>query len=150
MLRLSFLSLLALLVATPALAANNEVVSPLKRVVGSVRYGRDKAALKYFDGEAQGKLLLGPSWDKATAAQRTEFVELFETLFAKMAFPKVRANFEHLESILYDEPKVDGDKATAQFRQYYASGALKTTTRKTLRMQREKGQWRITHEGTGS
>jgi DNA polymerase III gamma/tau subunit len=45
---------------------------------------------------------------------------------------------------------VDGDKATAQFRQYYASGALKTTTRKTLRMQREKGQWRITHEGTGS
>lgn len=42
-----------------------------------------------------------------------------------------------------------GDKATAQFRQYYASGALKTTTRKTLRMQREKGQWRITHEGTG-
>lgn len=45
---------------------------------------------------------------------------------------------------------VDGDKATAQFRQYYASGALKTTTRKTLRMQREKGQWRITHEGTGA
>ena len=45
---------------------------------------------------------------------------------------------------------VDGDKATAQFRQYYASGALKTTTRKTLRLQREKGQWRITHEGTGA
>lgn len=45
---------------------------------------------------------------------------------------------------------VDGDKATAQFRQYYASGALKTTTRKTLRMQREKGQWLITHEGTGA
>jgi phospholipid transport system substrate-binding protein len=112
MLRLPLLSLLALLVATPALAANNEVVRPLKVVVGSVRYGRDKAALKYFDGEAQGKLLLGPSWDKATAAQRTEFVQLFETLFAKMAFPKVRTNFEHLESILYDEPKVDGDKAT--------------------------------------
>lgn len=45
---------------------------------------------------------------------------------------------------------VDGDKATAQFRQYYAAGALKSTTRKTLRLQREKGHWRITHEGTGA
>lgn len=44
---------------------------------------------------------------------------------------------------------VDGDQATAKFRQYYAAGALKTTTRKTLAMRLEKGHWRILRETTG-
>lgn len=44
---------------------------------------------------------------------------------------------------------LDGDKATASFQQYYASGSYKATTRKTLRMQREGGQWRIVREETG-
>ena len=45
--------------------------------------------------------------------------------------------------------KVDGDHATAQFRQHYAAGSLKTATRKTLTLQREKGQWKILRESTG-
>jgi ketosteroid isomerase-like protein len=44
---------------------------------------------------------------------------------------------------------VDGDQATAKFRQYYAAGSLKTTTRKTLVMRLEKGHWRIIRETTG-
>lgn len=44
---------------------------------------------------------------------------------------------------------VDGDQASAKFRQYYAAGALKTTTRKTLAMRLEKGHWRIVRETTG-
>lgn len=44
---------------------------------------------------------------------------------------------------------VDGDQATAKFRQYYAAGSLKTTTRKTLVMRLEKGHWRIMRETTG-
>jgi ketosteroid isomerase-like protein len=44
---------------------------------------------------------------------------------------------------------VDGEQATAKFRQYYAAGALKTTTRKTLVMRLEKGHWRILRETTG-
>uniref|UniRef100_UPI0028A70BFD L,D-transpeptidase Cds6 family protein n=1 Tax=Comamonas sp. TaxID=34028 RepID=UPI0028A70BFD len=44
---------------------------------------------------------------------------------------------------------VDGEQATAKFRQYYAAGALKTTTRKTLVMRLEKGHWRIMRETTG-
>jgi len=43
-----------------------------------------------------------------------------------------------------------GDTATAHFRQAYVSGALRTTTRKTLMLQREHGLWRITRETTGS
>lgn len=41
------------------------------------------------------------------------------------------------------------DSATVQFRQTYASGAFKASTQKTLRLQKEGGQWRIVHEGTG-
>lgn len=44
---------------------------------------------------------------------------------------------------------VQGERATASFRQYYASGGYKATTRKTLRLQREGDKWRITREETG-
>lgn len=44
---------------------------------------------------------------------------------------------------------LDGDQATAKFRQYYAAGSLKTTTRKTLSLRHEKGQWHIVREATG-
>jgi phospholipid transport system substrate-binding protein len=94
-----------------AFAAHEEVVKPLKTVVGSVRYGKDLAALKLFANEEQGQALLGDDWAKGTDAQRKEFIDLFHTLFAKKAFPKIRANFEHLETVLYEEPEVDGNKA---------------------------------------
>jgi tetratricopeptide (TPR) repeat protein len=45
---------------------------------------------------------------------------------------------------------VDGDRATAQFRQHYAAGALKTMMRKTLEFKREQGHWRIVREGAGA
>lgn len=44
---------------------------------------------------------------------------------------------------------VDGEQATARFRQYYAAGLLKSTTRKTLTLRHEKGQWHIVREATG-
>jgi len=44
---------------------------------------------------------------------------------------------------------VQGERATARFRQYYASGGYKATTRKTLRLQHEGGKWRIIREETG-
>ena len=94
-----------------ASAAHDEVVKPLKTVVGSVRYGTDLAALKLFAGEDQGKFLLEGEWAKATEPQRKEFLQLFHVLFAKIAFPKVRKNFEHLETVLYEEPKVTGESA---------------------------------------
>jgi phospholipid transport system substrate-binding protein len=134
---------LALLVAAPAFAAHPEVVRPLKTVVASVRYGRDKAALKHFDGEAQGKLLLGPSWDKATAAQREEFVKLFEVLFAKLAFPKVRTNFEHLESILYSEPKLEGDRATVDSTILILHPLKKQELKVTYALLKEKAGWKV-------
>ena len=44
---------------------------------------------------------------------------------------------------------VHGERATANFRQFYAAGGYKATTRKTLRLQQEGEKWRITKEETG-
>ena len=44
---------------------------------------------------------------------------------------------------------VEGDQATARFRQVYASDALSTTGRKTLQLVRVNGQWRIKQEAVG-
>lgn len=137
------ISALALLTATPSLAAHDEVVRPLKTVVASVRYGRDKAALKLFDGEEQGKLLLGPSWGKATPGQRAEFVQLFETIFAQKAFPRVRKDFEHLESILYEEPQVQGDRATVGSTILILHPLKKQELKVKYTLAREKDGWKV-------
>lgn len=44
---------------------------------------------------------------------------------------------------------VNGDQATVKFRQNYVAGSLNTTTRKTLSMRNERGNWRIVRESTG-
>ncbi len=111
--RLRSLSLLAVLtLALPALAAPKDTISkPVKTVVQAVRYNKDALALKNFASEEQGRQLLGEDWAKATDAQRKEFVKLFNSLFSRIAFPKVRDNFKNLASITYEEPEVEGEQA---------------------------------------
>ncbi|MDX2013272.1 MAG: ABC transporter substrate-binding protein [Myxococcaceae bacterium] len=110
---LSTLSTLALVLSLPALAGPREEVSkPLKVIVNSVRYAKDLDALKRFAVEEQGKVLLGDDWAKGTDAQRKEFGDLFLQLFGKLAFPKIRKNFENLDTVIYDEPTVTGDRAS--------------------------------------
>lgn len=105
------LCLVTLLAATHALAAHEEVLKPVKGVIGSVRHSQDKIALRYFAIINQGKRLVGDDWVKGTDAQRKEFQELFALLFAKIAFPKVREDFKYLDSITYGEPEVKADQA---------------------------------------
>ncbi|MBX5481877.1 MAG: ABC transporter substrate-binding protein [Myxococcaceae bacterium] len=95
-----------------AAASNDAVVRPLKTVVNSIKVGRDGLALKQFAGEEQGKALTTDDWEKATPEQRKEFVELFHKLFAQIAFPKIRENFKNLGAVNYDEPEIDGSKAS--------------------------------------
>lgn len=44
---------------------------------------------------------------------------------------------------------VNGDKATARFRQNYESDALSTSSRKTLELVRSGGKWLIRQESVG-
>lgn len=51
-------------------------------------------------------------------------------------------------SVSYDQPQisVNGDKATAKFRQHYKAGSLDTSTSKTLVFVRSGGKWLIQEE----
>lgn len=109
------LSLLAVLAIAPAAdAANPPAVKPIHTLIQSVRYERDRSALKQLDGETQGQVLMGDAWEKGTPEQRKEFTELFHTIFAKVAFPKLRENFEHLGAVTYGDPEVNGKQAKVE------------------------------------
>ena len=45
---------------------------------------------------------------------------------------------------------VDGDRATAKFRQHYASGSLKSSANKVLQLLKQDGKWLIQQELVGS
>ena len=47
------------------------------------------------------------------------------------------------------ELQVQGNTATTRFRQLYTAGALKVSSRKTLRWVWQSGRWRIVRETTG-
>lgn len=143
--RLRTVSLLAVLaLSVPAFAAaNEEVVKPVRTVVQSVRYGKDLAALKYFGGEQQARFLLGDAWDKASEPQRKEFIELFHTLFAKIAFPKVRDNFKNLADILYKDPNVTGDTATVASTVVIDHPLKKQELALEYSVAKDKGGWKV-------
>jgi phospholipid transport system substrate-binding protein len=139
---LSLLATLAL--ALPALAAPNEAVTkPVKTVVQSVRYNKDDLALKQLANEEQGRFLLGEDWDKGTPAQRQEFTRLFNSLFAKMAFPKVRENFKNLASITYEDPAVEGTKAKVKSTIVIEHPVKKQEMKLQYSLAQDKGAWKV-------
>jgi phospholipid transport system substrate-binding protein len=139
---LSLLATLAL--ALPALAAPNEAVTkPVKTVVQSVRYNKDDLALKQLANDEQGRFLLGEDWDKGTPAQRQEFTRLFNSLFAKIAFPKVRENFKNLASITYEDPAVEGTKAKVKSTIVIEHPVKKQEMKLQYSLAQDKGTWKV-------
>ena len=144
-LRLRSLALLATFtLALPALAKPDETVSkPVKTVVQSVRYSKDDLALKQLANDAQGRFLLGEEWAKGTDAQRKEFTELFNSLFAKIAFPKVRDNFKNLASITYEDPAIDGEKAKVKSVVIIDHPVKKQEMKLQYSLVKEQGGWKV-------
>lgn len=133
-----------LALAAPALAGpKDEISKPLKVIVNSVRYGKDLAALKLFAGEEQGKFLVGDEWAKGTDAQRKEFIDLFHQLFGKIAFPKIRKNFENLDTVIYDEPTVTGEKASIASTILINHPMKKQELKVKYELAKVGGQWRV-------
>ncbi len=128
--------------AAPA-AAPAPPDKPIKRLIASVRYNKDDRALKQLDGPAQARFLLGKAHDAATAAQRTEFIKLFHGLFGAVAFPRIRKNFEKLETVLYAKPTVKGDTARIGSTIVILHPMKKQEIRATYDMHRSDGQWRV-------
>jgi phospholipid transport system substrate-binding protein len=143
--RLRSLAVLATFtLALPALAAPNETVAkPVKTVVQSVRYSKDDLAIKQLANEEQGRFLLGEDWDKATDAQRKEFTQLFNKLFSKIAFPKVRENFKNLASITYEDPVLEGDKAQVKSTVIIEHPMKKQEMKLQYSLVKAQGAWKV-------
>ncbi|AXY73725.1 ABC transporter substrate-binding protein [Paraflavitalea soli] len=84
---------------------------PVKTVVTLIRKGNDGQVFKQVDMNSVSRYLLGDYYGKATKEQLTEFNSLFQTVFSKIAFPRIRENFKELSSIAYETPKVEGTRA---------------------------------------
>jgi phospholipid transport system substrate-binding protein len=143
MLRRTLATLIALVTTFALATPKDDISKPLKTVVNSVRYGKGKLALKSFAGEEQGRRLLGDDWAKGTEAQRKEFVELFQVLFGKMAFPKIAKNFENLDTILYDEPAVTGESANIASTILINHPVKKQELKVKYEVLKAKGAWQV-------
>ena len=86
-------------------AVINPVEKPIRTLINAVRFGKFDLALKSLSGDPMGAALLGEDWTTATPEQRSEFVALFQKLFAKVAFPKMKERFENIQTIVYDAPE---------------------------------------------
>jgi len=136
--------LAALALALPAAAApKDEVAKPVKTVVQAVRYSKDDMALKHFATEEQGRLLLGEEWAKGTDTQRAEFTRLFQSLFSKIAFPKVRANFKNLVSMTYGDAQVEGERAKLGSTIVIEHELKKQELKVEYTMLKDKGAWKV-------
>jgi phospholipid transport system substrate-binding protein len=141
---LSLAFALLALVPLRARAAAEDTEKTINKLVKLVRYEKDDEALKLLDGEGQGAILLGDDWAKGTPAQREEFVKLFHGLFAAMAFPNLRKNLEHLETMLCEPPKVAGDKAETVGTLVILHPLKKQELKVKYDLRKLKDGWRVT------
>jgi phospholipid transport system substrate-binding protein len=134
----------ALVLALPALATpRDDVTKPLKTIINSVRYAKDLGALKQFASDEQGKLMVADSWAKGTDAQRKEFQELFLQLFGKIAFPKIRKNFENLDTVLYEEPVVTGETSSVASTILINHPLKKQELKVKYNLVKQSGAWKV-------
>lgn len=144
--QLSALLAIVFLAAPPASAASKSekaLEKPVKTLIAAVRYGKDTLGLKQLAGEAQAKFLLGEAYEKASPAERKEFQKLFHALFAGIAFPKIRQNFEHLETILYEAPQIDGDSAKLRSTLVILHPLKKQEIRVEYTLKKVGGAWKV-------
>jgi phospholipid transport system substrate-binding protein len=89
-----------------------DISATVKKLVTLIRTGDDAQAMKQLDLTAISTFILGSYYNSATEQQRTEFVNLFTTLFSRTAFPKIRETLKDLINITYDNPQIKGTEAS--------------------------------------
>ena len=101
----------AVLLSSTSTWANPQVQKPIKRLIKAIQYEKDAIALKSFNGHLQGEFLIGPMWEKTSTEHRQAFIKRLHQFFTLMAFPKLRKDLKHLETIVYKKPVIQGKKA---------------------------------------
>ena len=94
--------------------ANPQIQKPIKRLIKAIKYKKDSIALKSFNGQLQGESLIGEEWKTKSPDQQKAFINRLHQFFTLMAFPKLRADLEHLETIIYKEPTIEGKQAQVE------------------------------------
>ncbi len=126
----------------PALGAGSPQEKSVKKLVKLVRYERDSKALQLLAGDDQGKRMLEGQWSQAKAAQRQRFTQNFQGLFAGLAFPKIRKNFEHLKSIVCAKGVAAGPHLDLPCNVVLMHALKKKEMKVTFRLANRKG-WKI-------
>lgn len=121
----------------------SDPAAPVKALVQAVRSGSDLKALTYFADESQARFLLGAAFDKATEAQRREFTQLFQTLFAKIGFPQMRENLKNLSSITYEPAEIQGDAAKVGSTVFIDRPLKKQEIKLKYSLVKEKRGWKV-------
>lgn len=85
---------------------------PVKMLIGSIRYKKDKVALKMLAVDQMSKELNASHWAKMSAAEKKEFEKNLGILLQKISFVQARKMFKHIDAILYTDPVVKGNRAT--------------------------------------
>jgi len=88
-----------------------EVVKPIKTLISAIRYSKDDLAAGFLAAGRMSEIVCADSFAKLTADERREFVDGLAYLLKRLSFPKAREIFEHLDAILYDPPRIEGERA---------------------------------------
>jgi phospholipid transport system substrate-binding protein len=147
----SFFTSLGLLLITcagvpaqaPSKAENNAILKPVKALIPHIRAGKDAQAFNNVNLDAVSRYLLQDWYQGSTETQRKEFARLFQSLFIKTAFPRVRENLKNLTSQVYDPPKVTGNEATVDSRIELFHELKKQEIKLRYSLLKEKGTWKI-------
>ena len=134
--------ILSVLLAAPASGAASPQEKSVKKLVKLVRYERDAKALKLLAGDRQGQRLLQDRWKKATPKQRQRFTKNFQGLFAALAFPKIRKNFEHLKSIVCSKGEQKGNHVDLPCNVVLMHALKKKEMKVVFRLTKQQG-WKI-------
>lgn len=134
--------ILAVIGVPPAAGAAGAQEKSVKRMVKSVRYNRDVKALSLLAANDQGQRLLEASWKTASPGQKKLFTERFQALFAGLAFPKIRKNFEHLKSMVCSAPKAAGPYQDLPCNVVLLHALKKKEMKVTFRLADRKG-WKV-------
>jgi len=97
-----------LLVAAPASAAPasaKQVKKTLKTLITAIRYAKYDLAAKQLDVGEMVERLMADSWKKLSDADKQEMTTDFEKILRLTSFVKGHEMFEHLDAVLYDEPR---------------------------------------------
>jgi tetratricopeptide (TPR) repeat protein len=150
-----------------ALAAADTPATPSRAVAHAVKTAPDKPASARIavdaerDAEQAAVLAAVNAWASAWSARDVKaYLDFYSTDFVVprgMSRDKWTAERsdrisgkQHI-SVKVEAPKVrlDGDRATVQFRQEFSSDKLKSTDQKTLTLVKRDGSWRIREERVG-